>query len=206
MARIEHLSTLGAMNPSDPPTHQNNVWLVGDESEVIVVDPAHDLDACIEAVAGRRVVAVICTHGHWDHARLAPEFAERVGASIYLSNADRFLWKQFTGLDDGFLPMSDGDTFEVASVTLEAFSTPGHTPGSMSLRVPALDVTLVGDAVFPGGVGATRWKYSSFDMAIMSARKIFEAPDDTLLLPGHGMPTTVGAEKPSLPQWAARGW
>lgn len=206
-ARIERLVTAGNADPDGPPEHENNVWIVGDDRKVIVVDPAHDAEAVFEQVAGREVVAVLLTHGHWDHSRSAPEFAAMVHAPIFLGEPDLFLWEEATGLEDGFAPLSDGAEFEVAGIKLRAVSTPGHTPGSTSIRIDALGAVLSGDTLFPGGPGATRWDYSSFDTVIASVRdKLLSLPDDTVVHPGHGESTTIGAEKPHLDDWIARGW
>ncbi len=206
-ARIERLVTAGNADPEGPPEHENNVWIVGDDRKVVVVDPAHDAEAVFDAVGGREVVAVLLTHGHWDHSRSAPEFAAMVHAPIFLGEADLFLWEDATGLEDGFAPLSDGAEFEVAGTTLRAVSTPGHTPGSTSIRIDELGAVLSGDTLFPGGPGATRWDYSSFATVIASVRdKLFTLPDDTVVHPGHGESTTIGAEKPHLDDWIARGW
>lgn len=207
MASIEKIVTAGNVDPDGPPEHENNVWIVGDEREVIVVDPTHDLEAVLEAVAAREVRAVICTHGHWDHTRDVPEFAARVHAPVFLSEKDLFLWTKSTGLEDGFTPLRPGSEFEVGGVTLKAIATPGHTPGSTSLRIDDLGAVLTGDALFPGGSGATRWDYSSFDDAIASIRdELFTLPEYTAVHPGHGDSTSIGAEAPNLDEWIARGW
>ena len=206
-ATIQKVVTAGNMDPKGPANHENNVWIVGDDREVIVIDPAHDVDAVLEAVAGREVRAVICTHGHWDHTRIVPEFAARVHAPVFLNEQDLFLWTEVTGLEDGFAPLTPSSEFQIAGVTLKAVATPGHTPGSTSLRADDLGVVFSGDSLFPGGPGATRWDYSSFDAAINSIRtELFTLPEFTTVHPGHGDSTTVGAEAPHLDEWIARGW
>ena len=127
-ARIELLRTAGNADPAGPPVHENNVWLVGDDTQVVVIDPAHDAEAVAAAVAGRRVSAVLLTHGHWDHVRAAVDFCRSVGQEPRLHPADAFLWRAEHG-GTPFVPLTDGETFEVAGTVLEARHTPGHTPG-----------------------------------------------------------------------------
>ena len=205
-ARIEHLATAGNHDPQGPPVHENNVWLVGDDTEVIVVDPAHDASAVERAVGGRRVVAALLTHGHWDHIRAAREFAALVDCQLHLHPADAFLWEEEHG-DAPFEPIADGARFAVAGTDLEARHTPGHTPGSTSFAVADLRAVLTGDTLFEGGPGATRWDYASFETILDSIqRRLFVLPDDTVVHTGHGPSTTIGAERPALPDWIARGW
>lgn len=207
MTQIERLVTAGNFDPAGSPEHENNVWLVGDSHEVIVVDPAHDPDAVAIAVDGRKVLAVLLTHGHWDHVRATPAFVSRIPAPVYLHEADRFLWEDATGSPDGFQPLEDGATFTVAGETIRAMHTPGHTPGSTSLRLDGLNAVLSGDTLFPGGPGATRWDYSDFQQVMRSLReRLFALPADTVVHPGHGESTTIGAEAPHVDEWEARSW
>lgn len=207
MTQIERLVTAGNFDLAGPPEHENNVWLVGDSHEVIVVDPAHDPDAVAIAVDGRKVLAVLLTHGHWDHVRATPAFVSRIPAPVYLHEADRFLWEDATGSPDGFQPLEDGAMFTVAGATIQAMHTPGHTPGSTSLRIDGLSAVLSGDTLFPGGPGATRWDYSDFPQVMRSLReRLFTLPADTVVHPGHGESTTIGAEAPHVDEWEARGW
>jgi glyoxylase-like metal-dependent hydrolase (beta-lactamase superfamily II) len=123
-----------------------------------------------------------------------------------MNPADHFLWEAELG-DAPFDALSDGDRFPVAGVELVAMHTPGHTPGSTSLLVDALGAVFTGDTLFPGGPGATRWPYSSFDGILASIEaRLFALPDDTVVHPGHGDSTTIGAERPRLREWRARGW
>ncbi|SHI44222.1 Glyoxylase, beta-lactamase superfamily II [Tessaracoccus bendigoensis DSM 12906] len=205
-AHIERLVTAGNVDPGGPPVHENNVWFVGDDRQVIVVDPAHDADAVARAVGGRRVVATLLTHGHWDHVRAVLDFAKLVGGPVFLHPADVELWRQSHD-DAGFEPIGDGQVFDVAGVSLEARHTPGHTPGSTSFVAAGLGAVFTGDTLFEGGPGATRWDYSSFPGIIESIRtRLLTLPADTVVNTGHGPSTTIGAEAPHLGEWVARGW
>jgi glyoxylase-like metal-dependent hydrolase (beta-lactamase superfamily II) len=184
----------------------NNVWLVGDSSEVLVIDAAHDADAIAAAVGDRRVVAVVCTHAHDDHVNQAPALADRFGAPILLNPAEAPLW-QMTWPDrkpDGEL--ADGDLLRAGGIELRVLQTPGHSPGSSCLYAPELSVVFTGDTLFNGGPGATGRSYSSFDTIVESIRtKLLTLPADTEVRTGHGDSTRIGAESPHLEEWIARG-
>ena len=207
MAEIQRLITAGNQDPQGPPVHENNVWLIGDDKEVLVIDPAHDADAIAKAVDGRDVVAIALTHGHWDHVSAAIDFAALVGdPDIFLSPEDRFLWAETHG-DAPFEPLLEGKEFTVGGTTLEVSGTPGHTPGSMILHCRDLNAVFTGDTLFEGGPGATRWDYSSFERIIASIQsQLFTMPDDTVAHTGHGPSTSVGAESSHLQEWMDRGW
>jgi glyoxylase-like metal-dependent hydrolase (beta-lactamase superfamily II) len=204
---IGHLVTSGTFS-LDGGTWEvdNNVWLVGDSSEVLVIDAAHDADAIAAAVGDRRVVAVVCTHAHDDHVNQAPALADRFGAPILLNPAEAPLW-QMTWPDrkpDGEL--SDGDLLRAGGIELRVLQTPGHSPGSSCLYAPELSVVFTGDTLFNGGPGATGRSYSSFDTIVESIRtKLLTLPPDTEVRTGHGDSTRIGAESPHLEEWIARG-
>lgn len=205
-ARIDRLVTAGNADPDGPPIHENNVWLIGDDSDVIVIDPAHDPESIARAVGGRSVGVILLTHGHWDHSRSALDFARLVDAPVLLHPADAFLWEEVHGAVT-FGELSDGQLFEVAGQQLEARHTPGHTPGSTSFVAAGLGVVFSGDTLFKGGPGATRWDYSSFPTIIESiASRLLTLPSSTVVNTGHGPSTTIGDEAPHLQEWVARGW
>lgn len=205
-ARIERLVTSGAFS-LDGGTWEvdNNVWIVGDDREVIVIDPAHDAAAVSAAVGERRAVAVLLTHGHDDHIRAAREAADRLGAPLFLHPADRMLWDAvYEEAPDASI--ADGDVHAVAGIELTARHTPGHSPGSVCFVAPAFGAVFTGDTLFNGGPGATGRSYSDFPTIIDSIReRLFVLPDETIVCTGHGETTTIGAEQPHLQEWIDRG-
>jgi glyoxylase-like metal-dependent hydrolase (beta-lactamase superfamily II) len=207
-ARIERLVTSGPFEFGGKPVDlENNVWLVGDDEEVLVVDAPHDVDAIVAAVAGRRVVGIACTHAHRDHVEFAPALGARLAAPVWLHPADGEVWRTVHAEGDPDGPLTEGQSLAVAGVELTVLHTPGHTPGSVSLHLPALGAVLTGDTLFPGGPGATGRPFSDFDTIIVSVRdRLLTLPPGTRVLPGHGDETTVGTESPHLEEWRARGY
>ena len=186
---------------------ENNTWIVGSDDECYVIDAGHDGRAIVKSIArGRRVLAVLITHGHWDHLDAVGEVCDGTRAPALIHPADRFLWDEhYPVTPDGDL--GDGQTLKVGDVILHVLHTPGHTPGSSCFHAPALGAVFTGDTLFPGGPGATRHDYSDFDTIIESIRtKLLTLPDETVVLPGHGEATEVSAEKPQLPDWVDRRW
>ena len=205
--RIDQLVTSGTFS-LDGGTWDvdNNVWLVGDDDEVIIVDAAHDAASILAGVAGRRVVALICTHAHDDHIDAASDIWDATHAPIWLHPADRMLWDVVHPEVGPDHELDDGHTFTVGDVDLRAMHTPGHSPGSVCLSAPALGCVFTGDTLFAGGPGATGRSYSDFPTIITSIRdRLLALPYDTIVHTGHGDDTTIGAEAPHLDDWIARG-
>jgi glyoxylase-like metal-dependent hydrolase (beta-lactamase superfamily II) len=205
--RVERLVTSGDFT-LDGGTWQvdNNVWIIGDDREVLVVDPAHDAAAIRQAVGDRTVTAIVCTHGHNDHVNAAPELAERTGAPILLHPLDAPLWALTHPDRMPDRKLADGRRLEVAGTELTVLHTPGHTPGAVSLYAPALHTVFTGDTLFHGGPGATGRSFSDFPTIIDSIRdRLLTLPPDTDVRTGHGEATTIGAEAPDLAAWIARG-
>ncbi|WP_051723000.1 MBL fold metallo-hydrolase [Streptomyces albus] len=205
--RIGHLVTSGTFS-LDGSTWEvdNNVWLVGDDREVYVIDAAHDAEAIVAAVGGRRLLGVVCTHGHDDHIDAAPEVADRTGAPVLLHPDDRVLWEMRhpDRRPDGTL--AEGDTLTVGGTELRVLHTPGHSPGAVCLYAAGLGTVFSGDTLFRGGPGATGRSYSSFPVIIDSIReRLLTLPPETVVRTGHGDSTTVGDEAPHLEEWIARG-
>ncbi len=173
----------------------NNVWLVGDDDEVLVIDAPHDAAPIVEAIAGRRVQAIVLTHGHNDHLTAAVALRDAVDAPISLHPADRMLWDVVHPDSSPDADIADGTRFTVAGTTLQALHTPGHSPGSTCLYAPDLAVVFSGDTLFHGGPGATGRSYSDKPTILTSITgRLMSLPADTVVHTGHGEDTTIGAE------------
>jgi len=187
----------------------NNVYLLRSTAtgEGLLVDAAAEPEAVLALVGEGGVATVVTTHGHWDHHRALPEVVEATGAMTVAGTADAA---------DLPVPVErtveHGDTLTVGDQTLEVVHLRGHTPGSIALvwRGPA-DAgvhVFTGDSLFPGGVGNTQQDAARFTSLIDDVEeRLFGAlPDDAWVYPGHGKDTTIGAERPHLAEWRARGW
>lgn len=205
--RIERLVTSGTFS-LDGGTWDvdNNVWLVGNDRECVVIDPAHDAAAIAAAVAGRKVTAILLTHGHDDHIAAVGEFRGLVNAPVCLNRNDWMLWDRvFPGTEPDH-GIDDGDTFDVGGARLVALHTPGHSPGSVSFYLAAEGTVFTGDTLFQGGPGATGRSFSDFPTIVESIKsRLLTLPADTVVRTGHGDSTSVGAEAPQLEDWIARG-
>ncbi|MCX5159178.1 MBL fold metallo-hydrolase [Streptomyces sp. NBC_00264] len=206
-ARIDHLVTSGtfALDGGEWDV-DNNVWIVGDDTEAIVIDAAHDAAAIEAALNGRTLRAIVCTHAHNDHIDAAPALAGATGAPVLLHPDDLPLWKQThpDRLPDGEL--ADGQELEIAGTTLQVLHTPGHAPGAVCLYAPGLSTVFTGDTLFQGGPGATGRSFSHFPTIVASIRdRLLTLPPETTVRTGHGDSTTIGAEAPQLDEWIARG-
>ena len=184
----------------------NNVWLVGDENEVVVIDAAHDAEKIAVGIDGRRVVAVVCTHAHDDHVNQAPALSDRFNAPVLLNPAEAPLWRMTHPDRRPDRELADGDVLRAGGIELRALLTPGHSPGSSCLYAPELGTVFTGDTLFEGGPGATGRSYSSFDTILESIRgRLLTLPGDTVVRTGHGDSTAIGAEAPHLEEWINRG-
>ena len=206
--RVERVVTSGVFSlDGEDFDVDNNVWLVGDDERVVVIDAAHQAGPIVDAVAGRRVLMIVCTHGHNDHINAAAAVATAAGgAPIALHPDDRMLWDAvYPGRPPDYA-LSDGETLDFAGGHLTVLHTPGHSPGGVSLRLAAQGVVFSGDTLFHGGPGATGRSWSDFGTIISSIeRRLLVLPPETVVHPGHGDDTTIGAEQPDLGEWIARG-
>ena len=184
----------------------NNVWVVGDDRECVVVDPAHDAGPILAAVAGRRVVAVLCTHAHDDHIGAAGAVREATGAPTCLHPADRMLWDRVHPQLPPDRELGDGQVLTVAGVAVTVLHTPGHSPGSCCFSLPSEGAVFTGDTLFQGGPGATGRSFSDFPTIVASIRgRLLTLAPETVVHTGHGQDTTIGAERPHLQEWLDRG-
>jgi glyoxylase-like metal-dependent hydrolase (beta-lactamase superfamily II) len=178
---------------------ENNIWVVGDDTECIVIDAPHDVGAILAVVGDRKVRAIVCTHAHDDHVRVAPALREAVVAPILLHPDDRPLW-ELTHPDYLWdVDLSDGLEVPVAGSSLKVLHTPGHAPGAVCLYAPDLGSVFTGDTLFQGGPGATGRSFSSREVIEDSIRtKLFALPGETVVHTGHGADTTIEAERKLL--------
>ncbi len=206
MVDIDHVVTHGTFELDGGSWEvDNNIWLVGDNSNVVVFDAAHDAAPIIEAVGGRHVVAVVCTHGHNDHVTVAPELGKALDAPVLLHPADEVLWRM-THPDKEFRAISDDQTLTVAGTEIRALHTPGHSPGSVCWYLHYLGVVFSGDTLFSGGPGATGRSYSDFPTILASiSEQLGTLPGETVVHTGHGDSTLIGEEIVNYEEWVARG-
>ena len=160
------------------------------------------------AVGGRRVTAIVLTHGHNDHINAAPALAEAVGSPpVYLHPDDLMLWHQLFPGTNPARWLEDGLILEAGGVVLQVMHTPGHTPGGCCLYDEVSRTVFSGDTLFQGGPGATGRTYSEFGTIIDSIRdRLLVLPAETVVRPGHGETTTIGDEAPHLHEWVERGY
>jgi glyoxylase-like metal-dependent hydrolase (beta-lactamase superfamily II) len=177
----------------------NNVWIVGDDTECVIIDSPHDAAAIISQVRGRTVKAILLTHAHNDHIGAARQVADAVGAEIHLNPEDQVLWEQVYPGTTPDRAIADGDEFEVAGAVLRAIHTPGHSPGSTCFHLEAEGTVFTGDTLFNCGPGATGRSYSDYPTILASIReRLLTLPAETVVRTGHGDNTTIAAERETL--------
>jgi glyoxylase-like metal-dependent hydrolase (beta-lactamase superfamily II) len=183
-----------------------NTWLIGDDDEVIVIDPGEDAENVIEVVGDREILAVICTHGHASHVAAAVEVAERDEAPVALHRSDRLLWRTVHDGGDPEIEMAHGGRFEVSDVQLEVVHTPGHTPGSVSIYCADLGVVFTGDALTERGPVPHQGLFADFAGQLTAiGERLLDLPNSTRVLPGHGEETTVGDASKAFDGWVTAG-
>jgi glyoxylase-like metal-dependent hydrolase (beta-lactamase superfamily II) len=181
---------------------ENNVFVVRSKGtgEAVIIDAANEHELLLEVSRATGVRRVLTTHGHADHIQ-AVEAVRDAGIDVGIAGDDAKMLPAY----DFVIP--DDDVIAVGDLRLRTIHNPGHTAGSTSFLLEGHPVLFSGDTLFPGGPGATRFPGGNFDQIIRSIdRRLFVLPADTLVLPGHGLDTTIGTERPHLQEWVDRGW
>ena len=182
----------------------NNVFVVRcrRSGEAVLIDAANEHEQLLALCQRLGVKRVLETHGHWDHIQAIPALRE-AGYQVGVTAADAPRLKE-VGYD---VFIDDAEVIEVGDLRLRAIHNPGHTEGSISFHVVDTPLLFTGDTLFPGGPGNTQLEGADFTTIISSIdNKLFTFAAETIVLPGHGLDTTIGAERPQLATWVARGW
>ncbi len=182
--------------------YDNNVFVVRcrHTGEAVMLDAANEHELLLELCQGLGVRTVLETHGHWDHIQAIPAVRD-AGIEVGVTAADAEMLPSYDYI------LEDDKMIEVGNLRLHTITTPGHTPGSICFKLVDKPLLFTGDTLFPGGPGATKWEYASFDTIIDSIdQRLFPHAVDTIVLPGHGDNTTIGTERPHLQSWVDRGW
>ncbi len=182
--------------------YENNVFVLRckQTGDAVLLDAANEHELLLEMCRDLGVRMVLETHGHHDHIQAVPAVRD-AGYEVYVAAEDADMLPSYDNL------IEDDHVFEIGKLRLRTIHTPGHTPGSMSFYLEGHPILFSGDTLFPGGPGNTSFDHADFDTIIESIdRKMFTLPKDTLVLPGHGLDTTIGNERPSLDEWIERGW
>ncbi|MFO1538257.1 MAG: MBL fold metallo-hydrolase [Actinomycetota bacterium] len=181
---------------------ENNVYVVRctTSGDAVIVDAANEHDLLLEVARASGVRRVLTTHGHWDHIQAVTALRD-AGIDVGIAEADAAMLPGY----DFVLP--DDDVIEVGRLRLRTIHNPGHTPGSTSFLIEGHPVLFTGDTLFPGGPGNTRSPEGDFPRILESIdRRLFALAGDLLVMPGHGLDTTLAHERPHLQEWADRGW
>jgi glyoxylase-like metal-dependent hydrolase (beta-lactamase superfamily II) len=180
----------------------NNVFVLRckETGDAVLLDAANEHELLLELCQSLGVRQVLETHGHWDHIQAVPA-VRKAGYMVGVTAADAAMLPSYDFL------LEDESVIPVGRLKLHSILTPGHTPGSMCFRIEGSPVLFSGDTLFPGGPGATTWEYSDFAAILRSIDdRLLTLPPETLVLPGHGLDTTIGTERPHLQEWVDRGW
>lgn len=180
----------------------NNVFVLRcrQTGEAVLIDAANEHEKLLELCKALGVRNVVETHGHWDHIQAVPAIRD-AGYEVGITNEDSGMLESYDYI------LEDESVIEVGRLRLHTILNPGHTPGSMSFRLEGSPVIFSGDTLFPGGPGNTTFEGGDFDTIIRSIdEKLFTLPADTIVMPGHGDDTTIGAERPHLQEWVDRRW
>ncbi len=181
----------------------NNVYIVRCRAtgESALIDAANEHDKLLDLCRALDVRQVVETHGHWDHIQ-AVEAVRDAGIDVAVTQADAAMLPSYDQV------LEDRSVLQVGRLRMGTIATPGHTPGSMCFTVEGTPLLFSGDTLFPGGPGNTSFEHSDFSTIIKSieGRLFASFGPETIVLPGHGKGTTIGAESPNLQEWIDRGW
>lgn len=182
--------------------YENNVFIVRCRAtgDALLIDAANEHELLLELCRSLGVRSVVETHGHWDHIQAVTQIRD-AGYSVAVTAADSAMLPSYDEI------LEDDAVLRVGRLWLHTIATPGHTAGSICFRIDGSPVVFSGDTLFPGGPGATHFEGSSFTTIIESVdRRLFTLPKETIVMPGHGLDTTIGTEIPSLQSWIDRGF
>ena len=185
-------------------SYDNNVFVVRCRrtGEAVLIDAANEHELLLELCRQLGVRRVLETHGHWDHIGAVSQIRE-AGYEVAVTAADAPMLKD-VGYD---VFLDDAEVIEFGRLRMNAIHNPGHTPGSISFHLEGTPLLFSGDTLFPGGPGNTFGDADAFETIIESLdQRLFTFPDETIVLPGHGVDTTIGRERPHLQEWVDRGW
>lgn len=181
---------------------ENNVFVVRCRStgDAVIIDAANEHDLLLEVARATGVGRVLTTHGHWDHIQAVTAMRD-AGIDVGIAPDDAAMLPAYD------FTLDDSDEIAVGDLRLTTVHTPGHTPGSLCFRLNDTPLLFSGDTLFPGGPGTTALEGGDFDQIITSIdERLFTLDPDLLVLPGHGLDTTIGTERPHLQEWIDRGW
>ena len=178
--------------------YDNNVYVLSAGDEALIVDGANDAARILAEVRGRRVRAIVQTHGHFDHVQALERLVAELGVDVYAHSGDARKMPVAT------TDLGEGDGLTVGGVPVRVMHTPGHTPGSLCFVAGSF--LFSGDTLFPGGPGGTDGDAKRFAQVMTSLGRLFALPDGTRVCPGHGLDTFIGRERPHVETWRARGW
>ena len=180
----------------------NNVFVLRccETGEAVLIDAANEHERLLDLCKTLGVRQVLETHGHWDHIQAIPQIRD-AGYSVHVTRQDAHMLDSYDEI------IEDDSVIEIGRLRLHTHHTPGHTPGSMCFSIEGRPILFSGDTLFPGGPGATQFEGGNFNEIIESIdQRLFTLDAETLVLPGHGDQTTIGAERPHLDEWVTRGW
>jgi len=202
MAELHYEDTRAEIHKVVVGPMDNNVFVLRckETGDAVLIDAANEHEKLLELCTALNVRNVIETHGHWDHIQAVPAIRD-AGYEVGITTADAAMLPSYDYI------LEDESVVEVGRLRLRTILNPGHTPGSMSFHLEGSPILFSGDTLFPGGPGNTTFEGGDFATIIRSLdERLFPLPAETIVLPGHGDDTTIGAERPHLKEWADRGW